>query len=203
MTSEPITRIFNLYTDSVLDFNPAEYGPFKNFQLISVSGEFNPILVEEGDKISFSNGFTYTVSQEFFSYDQLASAINTTADEDILSISTVLIESIYEITYADPRIRYMLGLNDQNIPTYKPSNVGSPFIVINANFPTGIYTKDGSGTIGSVSNNVFMYGSPFSLEGFAHTDQNSFPACIRLEIQDIHNENIRYHSLLRWCFALF
>jgi hypothetical protein len=123
--------------------------------------------------------------------------------------TSMLIQTNVPITYASPRIQYMLGLDGQTfIPTILPSNTGSPFIVIDTNLITGVYNKffdneiPTAGTIGSVSTNMFVYGSPFVLTGFSLTGPPMAFTDLQFSIKNIHGEPIRFHSYLKWTITL-
>jgi hypothetical protein len=178
---------------------------FTSMQLISVDGIFSPILLEIGDRIDFEDGHSFTVQQEnILDSATLIFAINTEEFQYLYpsGVSRIL-QCPIKIIFASPRIQYMLGLDYSTLqPAYETSNSGSPFLIITSDITKGErYTKlaDGvvtRGNIGNTISNMFMYGSPFVLSGFAVQSINT--SNLEMSIQTIHRESIRFLSPLKW-----
>ena len=58
-------------------------------------------------------------------------------------------------------------------------------------------------SIGSVSANMFMSGSPFVLEGFVLENVSSNVLFdLHFTIKNIHGEPIKFRSILKWLISL-
>jgi hypothetical protein len=133
----------------------------------------------------------------------------------IEKIGTGLIGYDYEITkrvilyqpiiYASPRICYLLGLNDDYVPTKPPNDIGPEYIFIECSVPSRLYLSTNqrlhAGLIGSVNLNMFATGVPFSLNGFA-IDDTHIGSIIQLRIMNQHHQLIRFDSTLKWKLLL-
>jgi hypothetical protein len=122
------------------------------------------------------------------------------------------VRSLFPVVNASPRIRYLLGINvcpeGGNNFDYCPSNAGSPFIVIDTNLSTELYTgfpkKLTSGSIGSVTPNMYMQASPFSLDGFSLNNISCNNTLnLKFIIRDIHNEPMKFNALLKWTITVY
>jgi hypothetical protein len=133
----------------------------------------------------------------------------------IEKIGTGLIGYDYEITkrvilyqpiiYASPRIRYLLGLNDEYVSTNPPNDIGPEYIFVECSVPSKLYIQHQNrlhaSLIGSVNLNMFAIGVPFSLNGFAIEDFN-IGSVIQFRILNPHNQIINFDSTLKWKILL-
>jgi hypothetical protein len=213
--TEPIPITLHIFSNHEINITTAELGVFNNIQLVSVSGVFNLITIEDGDSIEFENGSKYVAHADMnIDYERLISVINAELEMSMLNNSSNLsnkIQSIYPVVKASPRIRYLLGINvtgDSNHFDYCPSNAGSPFIIIDTNLSTELYTgfpkKLTAGSIGSVTPNMYMQASPFSLDGFSLNNISCNNTLnLKFIIRDIHNEPMKFNALLKWTITVY
>jgi hypothetical protein len=127
---------------------------------------------------------------------------------------------MFPITFASPRIKYLLGINQINSQSldlglglglgfeYCPSSAGTPFIIIDTNLSTELYTgfpkRLSAGSIGSVTPNMYLQSSPFSLDGFSLNNVSCNTVMnLKFTIRDIDGEPMRFESLLKWTITVF
>jgi hypothetical protein len=155
-------------------------------------------------------------------YTMLMQLINAEVGKKMLRNSSNLnnkLTSMFPITFASPRIKYLLGISQ--IPAgsdvgvgetlnleYCPSSAGTPFIVIDTNLSTELYTgfpkRLSAGSIGSVTPNMYMQSSPFSLDGFSLNNVSCNTVMnLKFTIRDIDGEPMRFESLLKWTNTIF
>ena len=203
-------KSFILIGGSTIELNTATYGTFNNLVIQSVQGDFNCLNIEVNDYILFENDLQYeSTENSIVTVQKFIKKVNTTLGEDILTMQNNLINSIYTIKECSTRIRYLLGLDNSLIPTYIPSNKGSPFIVIDTNLSTGLYlqtsnNKAQSGSIASITANMFYTNSPFSLDSFQmlKVSYNTLTKLI-FQIKGIHDEILNFKSPIKWLITLY
>jgi hypothetical protein len=167
-----------------------------------VSGYYNYISIEQHDYIQFDNDVVWTASTDMrIGFEQLIEMIGTGLIGYDYEITKRVI--LYQpIVYASPRIRYLLGLSDEYVPT-KPSNdIGPEYIFIECSIPSKLYLSTNqqrlhAGLIGSVNLNMFATGVPFSLNGFA-IDDFTTGSTLYFRILNQHHQLIRFDSTLKW-----
>jgi hypothetical protein len=166
-----------------------------------VSGTYNYISIEQHDYIRFDNDVTWTASTDMrIGFEQLIEMIGTGLIGYDYEITKRVI--LYQpIVYTSPRIRYLLGLNDDYIPTKPPNDIGPEYIFIECSIPSRLYLSTNqrlhAGLIGSVNLNMFAIGVPFSLNGFAIDDAN-ISGTIQFRILNQHQQLISFDSTLKW-----